>query len=84
MIHLDVEKCCESCPNFVATSDTVETLFADGKPVTMIHMVYCANEENCEVLQKHIQEVADAITPEVIAKQVEDSLTKYITAAMGD
>ena len=30
MIHLDVEKCCERCPNFVATSDTAE-IFADGE-----------------------------------------------------
>lgn len=81
MIHVNVSKCCENCPNFVATSDTVETLFADDKPIVTIHLVYCDNEENCEVLQKHIQEVVDAITPEAIAKQVEDTLTKYIDEA---
>ena len=77
MIHLDVEKCCERCPNFVATSDTAE-IFADGELKNSFHVVFCAKEQECEEYQKYVEKVIDSITPDMIAQSFLDDFKEAI------
>jgi len=80
MIHLDVKKCCESCPNFVATSDTAE-IFADGELKNSFHVVFCAKEQECEEYQKYTEKAIEAIeliTPDMMEQLLLDEFEKVI------
>lgn len=54
MIELKVEKICETCPNFEATTAT-SYLYADGGPVAAVHTVTCANVEVCRSIRRFME-----------------------------
>ena len=54
MIKLEIEKICETCPNFEATTAT-SYLYADGEPVAAVHTVTCANLEVCRSIRRFME-----------------------------